>query len=359
MNINRHNYEEFFLLYIDNELAGEDRAMVEAFVAANPDLNEELQLLQQTRLLPEGELEPGFLQQLLKPEEVTINADQELLLRSIDEELSADEQLQLAQVLHHSPALQQELNWLNKTKLQADVNIVFPDKALLYKKEQQPGLVVSFNKFARRFAAAASVVLMLGTGWWLFFREQPSQPDTVATTNGTEKPLPQASGTRTPETTSGIAVTNSNTAAVANTTALQITTPAGRRQPIAVNAGGNPAVNNSGQYNTVVNPAEQQESLVVQTTTGATEKISEPTSNIPTSSTVPTVTNTASNVSFASYNNTEDTEDEDEGFLNEHQQRRSGIKGFFKKAKRTLERRTGISSGESEVRFAVFAIGTK
>jgi hypothetical protein len=358
MNINRHNYEEFFLLYIDNELAGEDRAMVEAFVAANPDLNEELQLLQQIRLLPEGELEPGFLQQLLKPEEITITTEQDFILRSVDEELLPDERRQLVQVLLHNPTLQQELDWLNKTKLQADLNIVFPDKALLYKKEQQPGLVVSFNKFARRFAAAASIVLMLGTGWWLFFREQPVQPDT-ATNTGTEKSLPPAPGTRTQEATSDVAVTNSNTAAVANTTALQTTTPAGRRQRIAVHAGGNPDVNNSGQNTTVVNPAGQQESLIVQTTTEVPEKISEPTSNIPNSSTVPTVTNTASNVSFASYNNTEETENEYEGFLNEHQQRRSGIKGFFKKAKRTLERRTGISSGESEVRFAVFAIGTK
>ena len=49
MIINRHNYEEFFILYLDNELSSGDRRQVELFVQQHPDLGEELQLLQQTR----------------------------------------------------------------------------------------------------------------------------------------------------------------------------------------------------------------------------------------------------------------------------------------------------------------------
>jgi hypothetical protein len=37
MNINRHNYEEFFILYMDNELGSEDRRLVEEFVQKHPE----------------------------------------------------------------------------------------------------------------------------------------------------------------------------------------------------------------------------------------------------------------------------------------------------------------------------------
>ena len=54
--INRYNYEEFFLLYIDNELDAEQRKVVEQFVQENADLSVELNMLMQTRSLPEHEI---------------------------------------------------------------------------------------------------------------------------------------------------------------------------------------------------------------------------------------------------------------------------------------------------------------
>lgn len=52
MNLTRHNYEEYFLLYVDGELADSDRLAVEAFLQEHPDLGEEMDDLRRTVLSP-------------------------------------------------------------------------------------------------------------------------------------------------------------------------------------------------------------------------------------------------------------------------------------------------------------------
>jgi hypothetical protein len=52
MDINRNNYETFFLLYLDRELSLADRQAVEKFLIENTDLQKEFALLQQTIFSP-------------------------------------------------------------------------------------------------------------------------------------------------------------------------------------------------------------------------------------------------------------------------------------------------------------------
>ena len=51
MDINRDNYEEYFLLYADDELSKAERRMVEIFVKENPDLKEEFCMCTQHKRL--------------------------------------------------------------------------------------------------------------------------------------------------------------------------------------------------------------------------------------------------------------------------------------------------------------------
>jgi hypothetical protein len=53
MEINRINYEKFFLLYLDRELSPVEKQEVEKFLAENTDLQKEFKLLQQTVLVPQ------------------------------------------------------------------------------------------------------------------------------------------------------------------------------------------------------------------------------------------------------------------------------------------------------------------
>lgn len=52
MIINRNNYEDYFLHYIDRELNGDEQQMVEDFIRQHPDLEKELTALQQTIAIP-------------------------------------------------------------------------------------------------------------------------------------------------------------------------------------------------------------------------------------------------------------------------------------------------------------------
>jgi len=54
MKINATNYEEYFLLYIDNELSAEQQTAVESFIEENPGYKKEFSLLQQSVLALEN-----------------------------------------------------------------------------------------------------------------------------------------------------------------------------------------------------------------------------------------------------------------------------------------------------------------
>jgi hypothetical protein len=53
MDINRSNYESFFLLYLDGELGQTEKNSVEKFLSENTDLQKEFSLLKVVRMVPE------------------------------------------------------------------------------------------------------------------------------------------------------------------------------------------------------------------------------------------------------------------------------------------------------------------
>ncbi len=56
MHINRDNYEEYFISYIENELSNAERLAVERFANENVDLKNELKLFQQTKLVADEKI---------------------------------------------------------------------------------------------------------------------------------------------------------------------------------------------------------------------------------------------------------------------------------------------------------------
>ncbi len=168
--ITRSNYEEYFLLYVDDELTAEEKAAVDEFLLLNPDLHQELELLLQTKLplemVPIEEKE-SLLSANMKAKELD-----EALLLYLDNELSEEEKRQVEENLENDAAYRLQYELLLKTRSDADEKVVCPFKEELYRREERKIPVLWW-----RVAAAVLVVASMAT-FILTFR---NQPDTIAT----------------------------------------------------------------------------------------------------------------------------------------------------------------------------------
>lgn len=175
MNINRHNYEEFFLLYVDGELNAVDMASVDQFVSENPDLKIELDLLKDA-VLPSSEI--SIDKSFLRKEPAQYIPSDERLMEYVDGELSLNLKPAFENELASNPALRSELNVLLSTRLDPSDNISFGDKSVLYKKET--GRLVTMRFI--RIAAAAAILLFLFSTVWVYMNRS-SQPDVAVKGN--------------------------------------------------------------------------------------------------------------------------------------------------------------------------------
>ena len=135
--INRHNYEEFFLLYADNELSASDKLAVEQFVGTNPDLANELDSLLQLQL-PIEEIIFATKDILHRNETTEINGNnyEAYFLLYVDNELDGITKNKVETFVLQHPSLQEAFILLKQTRLDSET-ILFPNKQSLYRKEEK------------------------------------------------------------------------------------------------------------------------------------------------------------------------------------------------------------------------------
>ncbi len=171
MSINRHNYEEFFILYMDNELRMEDRRQVEDFVAQYPDLKEELDHLMQFKLQPDTSLEFPGKEELWKGSTlIHLGNQSEWLLLYMDEELSPPEKVLVEEYLREDAGVREELIRLQKIKLIPE-SIIFDNKEILYRKEEKERRFIPVFYFR---IAAAIILAAIGLGIFFIFNKRGS-----------------------------------------------------------------------------------------------------------------------------------------------------------------------------------------
>jgi anti-sigma factor RsiW len=189
--ITRSNYEEYFLLYVDDELSAEDKAAVDQFLLLNPDLAQELDILQQAKLPEEFILMDE--KESLFSDSMKTKAFDEALLLYVDNELNEAESRAVEEKLKQDAAYRLEYELLLKTKSPADEIVTCTFKGELYRHEKRRIPVLWW-----RVAAAVLVVLSIGTV--ILTSQQQDQPGTVAVHQPGQKPADKVSITSNQDT---------------------------------------------------------------------------------------------------------------------------------------------------------------
>jgi anti-sigma factor RsiW len=180
MNITRHNYEEFFLLYVDNELSIVQRKAVEAFVEENPDLRPELVMLQQS-ILPADEPvmfmdKASLLRTSSAPNPVNDTNCEEYFILYADDELTNEQKDQVEQFVYRNPQHQTSFELFQQVRLMPASAVVFPDKYALYRSEEEDKAPVVRMRWWKIAAAAVVLLLVGGTTWYTMTKGDKVQP---------------------------------------------------------------------------------------------------------------------------------------------------------------------------------------
>jgi hypothetical protein len=166
MGIDRHNCEEWFLLYADNELEPAERRMVEEFASSHRDVAMLLDGILKARIKPDRSVRFDARDSLIKKEgdptvQPITEADLERLLSMVDGESKDGERDDFEKELKQNPAWNKEWDLLSRTRLQPDPSITFPDRASLYRKQSGYPVMRWFS-----LSAAAALLILLGLWQW-------------------------------------------------------------------------------------------------------------------------------------------------------------------------------------------------
>jgi hypothetical protein len=342
LKISRTNYEEFFLLYVDDELSEEQKLEVEQFVALHPDLAAELEMLITTKL--PGEVIEIEDKQMLMADHMKLNAVDEALLLYVDNELSESETVQFEQRLFTDQNLQLQYQLLLKTKLQPSPAIRFPHKQQLYRRTTRRIVPVWMR-------IAAAVLLTVGAGGTIFFFQQGNESSVAVKPNNSEQHLPASRSLAEPGTTM-VADAGNESKPAESTAAAEVKNEVTYESKYAVAKARahqpNASFSNSRQPQVAPTKPVQEENINVADNMIAHQQ----TVNTPDVTSAPVV----------AYNTTEASllpaVERDVAAQTDYE-RKSSLKGFLRKATRFIERRANIRTTNEDDELLIGAVAVK
>lgn len=207
MGINLHNYEAWFLDYIEGTLTAAQQAELMAFLEQHPELQAELDEVELVSL--EGEtIEAQDFSSLKMPESegaITGLLADDLLIAETEGVATSEEKAALAALLQAHPTLEADRKLYAASYLAANEALGYANKAAL----KRSAAIIPL--FAWRAVAAAAAIALFVVLFW------PDQPVRVYTA---------ATQVTLPDTAADVNFANANPNAVANFFAARHETPA-------------------------------------------------------------------------------------------------------------------------------------
>lgn len=156
MEINQHNYEHYFLMYIDNELSAEEKAAVNDFIMLHPNYANKLETLQQLKISPDTLIYENKFS-LYK-----LSEQDEQCITYLENEMTSDEKASFESKLSANTSLQSTAKQWQGAFLTTPTNIeIAPNfKNSLYKKSAQIKPLWA-TVTLRRWASVAAILLVV------------------------------------------------------------------------------------------------------------------------------------------------------------------------------------------------------
>ncbi len=131
MNINKNNYEAFFLDYHEGNLSPQQVADLLLFVEQHPELKEEFESFENVTLDDLSNV--SFEGKASLKKEITLENREDYFIRNVENTLTATEKNLLENFIKQHPQYLTELELFQKTKVFADTSVIFENKESLKK----------------------------------------------------------------------------------------------------------------------------------------------------------------------------------------------------------------------------------
>ena len=178
MDINRGNYEEWMIDYVEGTLNAFDEEKVRDFLENNPDLKSELDEFELFTVEPSGV--NYFSDKVSLKKNMSgiegISRNEYLYIQKTEGLLHGAERQEYDVLMETTPDAEKEQMLYNKTTLSVEKSVLYPDKQKLKRVTLLPFITKDiFNK-----AAVVSIIILVVTSIWASFKYDLIKPSLTA-----------------------------------------------------------------------------------------------------------------------------------------------------------------------------------